>query len=302
VMTLTWSDIEDITSGQLRRQFRTRCPFCDAGSNRVFSVKLTDDDFAVYNCFHCGKKGYVRSGHAAKRSPEEIAERKRQADIAEAAEKKADSDEALRTYWNDHKPFYGSLAERYLRITRRIDLDAFPRLDEVFGLSTDYVWDDTARGHRGALVERPCLVALVRNILTDEPQAVHRTLLTSDNPPQKITRLSRGPTAGGAIKLSPHDEVTADLLIGEGIETALSASIIVKLRPVWSVVSCSGIAKFPIIPGLERLQIAVDNDGGAGQHAAAECVERMTAAGIEVITHKPTVAKDFNDILLRAKS
>ena len=53
---------------------------------------------------------------------------------------------------------------------------------------------------------------------------------------------------------------------------------------------------------MECVTIAVDNDpGGDGQKAAAECVKRLTQGGIEVITVQPTLAKDFNNVILERK-
>jgi DNA primase len=40
----------------------------------------------------------------------------------------------------------------------------------------------------------------------------------------------------------------------------------------------------------------VDNDK-AGQEAAAELVQRYSAAGVEIITAKTNIAKDFNDVV-----
>jgi Toprim domain len=126
------------------------------------------------------------------------------------------------------------------------------------------------------------MVALVRGVQSDAPQAVHRTALTDTSPPQRIDRLSLGPVAGGAIKLSLDGDVTHGLLIGEGIETTLSASLILKFRPAWSVVSRNGIAKFPILTGIEAVTIAVDNDPD-GQAAAATLVERLTLKPAQLI-------------------
>ena len=120
--------------------------------------------------------------------------------------------------------------------------------------------------------------------------------------PDRIDRLSLGPTANGAIKLSLDGDVTHGLLIGEGIETVLSASLLLKFRPCWSVLSRSGIAKFPILTGIESVTIAVDRDeSGDGQRDAATLVERLTEAGIEAVTTHSTVGKDFNDALRGSK-
>jgi len=142
------------------------------------------------------------------------------------------------------------------------------------------------------------MLALVRNIESDEPQAVHRTALTDDVLPLRINRLSLGPIAGGAIKLSLDGDVINGLLIGEGIETTLSASLMLKFRPCWSVLSRSGIAKFPILAGIESVTIAVDiDDSGDGQRDAATLADRLSAEGVEAILAHPGSGKDFNDAL-----
>ena len=142
------------------------------------------------------------------------------------------------------------------------------------------------------------MVALVRNIETDEPQAVHRTALTAERPPKRIDRLSLGPVAGGAIKLSLDGDVTQGLLIGEGIETTLSASLMLKFRPCWSVLSRSGVAKFPILAGVESVTIAVDVDAsGDGQRDAAVLADRLSSAGVEAVLAYPSSGNDFNDAL-----
>src|SRR6478735_2581625 len=91
----------------------------------------------------------------------------------------------------------------------------------------------------------------------------------------------------------------SELLIGEGIETTLSASILGFGSPAWSVIDAGGITRFPPLPGIKRLTIAVDNDvSGTDQKGAAECKARWTAAGRRVRTvMAPTPGHDFNDVL-----
>ena len=115
-------------------------------------------------------------------------------------------------------------------------------------------------------------------------------------------RRSLGPTTGGAIKISPDQEVHSGLLIGEGIETVLSASKLLQFKPVWSLIDKNGIANFPVLSGIESVTIAVDNDpGGDGQRAAAECVQRLTQASVEVITAQTNLVSDFNDFIREYK-
>jgi vacuolar-type H+-ATPase subunit F/Vma7 len=92
------------------------------------------------------------------------------------------------------------------------------------------------------------------------------------------------------------------LLIGEGIEMVLSASKQFQFKPVWSLIDKNGVAKFPVLSGIESVTIAVDNDpGGDGQRAAAECVRRLTQAGTEVITVQTNLVSDFNDLIREYK-
>jgi Toprim domain len=292
-----WTDVERITKGQLGRTVSAPCPFCSSSRRTinqrkpVFAVKLKESDFAIYNCAHCGESGYV---HPETSRVIDLNERKKlraEADKRERDDKQRRTASALQL-WSERKPFTGSSAETYLRDTRGIGdwLDAFD-LDESLGFHPSCPFN----GGR-----MPCMVALVRNIETDEPQAVHRTALTAETKPQRIGRLSLGPVAGGAIKLSLDGDVTHGLLIGEGIETTLSASRVLGFRPAWSVLSRSGIAKFPILSGVECVTIAVDNDeSGDGQRDAAALIERLTAAGIEAVASQSTIGKDFNDALMR---
>jgi putative DNA primase/helicase len=104
----------------------------------------------------------------------------------------------------------------------------------------------------------PAMIALVRNVATNAPQAIHRTALDAD----VRKKLSLGPISGGAIKLTPDDEVTSSLGIAEGIETALSLQRLPEWygSPVWSLIASGGVRKFPLLSGIETLAIATDHD------------------------------------------
>ena len=179
-----------------------------------------------------------------------------------------------------------SPAETYLRVNRCIGdwLDEFALEDFGYLASCPFGID-----------RLPCMLALVRDTRTNTPVAIHRTALTKDNPPQKINRMSYGPTGGGAIKIGP--EIAKDLLIAEGVETVLSASKQFHFKPVWSLIDADNLAKFPILPGIENLTIAVDNDPD-GRLAAMECAHRQLAGGVKVIRIQPNFCKDFNDLLM----
>jgi hypothetical protein len=79
-------------------------------------------------------------------------------------------------------------------------------------------------------------------------------------------------------------------------------------RPAW-VVGCAGIAKFPVLAGVDCLTILVDNDNAdrngrrAGPEAAAECSERWTSAGREVRLVQPhAVGADMADVIRERKA
>ena len=150
----------------------------------------------------------------------------------------------------------------------------------------------------------PAMLALVRNISSDEPQAIHRTALDSDGRKAVVdgqSRLSLGPVGGGAVKLTDDAAVSVMLGIGEGLESAVSLRSVPEFgcSPVWSVLSAGGIERFPALAGIETLFIAVDRDrSGTGQRAAQTCADRWIGAGKEVFR---LLAKndgaDLNDIV-----
>jgi putative DNA primase/helicase len=151
----------------------------------------------------------------------------------------------------------------------------------------------------------PAMVCLVRNIVTNEPQGIHRTALMPDGTAVKRNgktfRMSLGPIGGGAIKLDPDEDVEQGLCIGEGVETCLGGRQM-GLRPVWSAVSTGGVASFPVLPGIDGLHIFKENDPqGQSARAVETCARRWYEAGHEVIIVTPDTAKDLNGELLEAE-
>jgi putative DNA primase/helicase len=140
------------------------------------------------------------------------------------------------------------------------------------------------------------MVALYRDIKTNEPKAIHRTALTPGG--EKIDRKALGPKGGCAIKLSPDEDVTEGLTIAEGIETAL-AGMALNFRPAWALGTAGEVAKFPVLSGIECLTILVDNDAsGTGQTSALECSRRWTSMGREVFRVVPTATgTDIADVV-----
>jgi hypothetical protein len=149
------------------------------------------------------------------------------------------------------------------------------------------------------------MVCLVRNIFSDEPQAIQRTALNSDGTKVKrdgkTLRMSLAPIAGGAIKLDPDDDVEQGLCIGEGVETCLAGRQ-KGLRPAWCAVGTAGVANFPVLPGIDGLHIHRENDAnGASAKAVETCCRRWYDAGRDVIIVDPDEEfGDLNDELMEA--
>lgn len=187
--------------------------------------------------------------------------------------------------WNEAGPFAGTPAEAYL--ARR-------------GLSYE---GEALRWHPacpfGKGTWHGCMVALVRNIRTNEPQAIHRTAI--DPQGRKIDRKAYGPIGGGAIKLTDNAEVERVIAIGEGIESTLSIRQLPDLggMPAWAALSAWGIETFPVLPGIETVWIIADNDiSGSGQKAAQTAAKRLHEGGIETIIVSPSrEGDDLNDLI-----
>jgi putative DNA primase/helicase len=191
-----------------------------------------------------------------------------------------------RSIWDACKPAKGTIVERYLVETRRLELpdtDAIrfhPRLRVT---------------HTDRLA--PAMVCIMTDIRTDEFTGVHRTFLTEDG--RKISNAVLGRARGSAIKL---DLVEGEGLgIAEGIETAIAARFL--YRPIWSVISAGGMRHFPVLAAVEHLEIFADNDlNGVGEAAAHECLERWENQGAEVaIVMPPGKGADIADFIAEKK-
>lgn len=197
-------------------------------------------------------------------------------------------DLALRI-WREAQDPRGTIVETYLR-SRRLSLP-----NEAAG--------EAIRFHSACLfgtVRVPAMVALVRDVVTNEPKAIHRTALTADGHKATIdgvSRLSLGPVGSGAVKLTPDENVTLCLGIGEGIETTLSMQLVPEFSasPVWALLSAGQVERFPVLAGIEALWVAVDRDD-AGKRAASACAERWRRAGREVFLVEPTELNDLNNV------
>jgi phage/plasmid primase-like uncharacterized protein len=144
----------------------------------------------------------------------------------------------------------------------------------------------------------PAIVARFTTAIGNEPRGIWRRPISGEKP------MTLGQMAGCVIRLWPDEAVKQGLVIGEGVETCISAATRIShrgtlLQPAWAVGGSGNLKNFPILSGVEALTILVDNDVKSdGQKAAAKCAARWSAAGREVIRLTPKIVDaDFNDVV-----
>jgi CHC2 zinc finger/Toprim domain len=278
---------EPLTSGQMC------CPFHE---DRTPSLRIYDDH---YHCFGCGAHGdqlnwlvdvegmdHDDAVELLKNWDGPLIDRAAKYDKAEANRSRA-----LRL-WGEAIPIANTLAARYLAETRSIDLAQLPAdINAALRFHAHCPFNG---------IHHPCLLALMRNVVTDEPTGIHRIALTSDA--RKIDRWMLG--NAGAVKLW---QAGPQLVVGEGIETVLAAATRIlyedaPLRPAWALLSSTPLAQFPILAGVERLLLLIDHDE-AGIAAAKACTQRWSRARRTVVQLLPDEpGADFNDLVLVEKA
>ncbi|MCO5078956.1 MULTISPECIES: toprim domain-containing protein [unclassified Chelatococcus] len=188
----------------------------------------------------------------------------------------------------------GDHVDRYLR-ARGIALEEFPSclrsVTEMFHSSD-----------AGTLY--PGMVAVVSAAVDGKNGTLHRTYLTLDGrkapvePPRKL--MPGQAPHGGAVRLA---EFTDTLGIAEGIETALSASILFNM-PVWSALDAGKLAGWQPPEEAKRIVIFGDNDlKYAGQNMAFSLARRLADSGRDVSVEIPRdIGTDWNDVLMMERA
>ena len=153
-------------------------------------------------------------------------------------------------------------------------------------------------------IRLPAMLAPIVNV-NGEQIGTHLTYLRVDGTgkadlPKEFQRETRGAIRGGVIRLSPHDP-SCELVIGEGLESALAASQIFVL-PAWAAIYADNLKSTLALPATaRRILIAADNDiSGTGEHAAAEAQRRWIGEARAVRRLLPKApGEDFNALLIR---
>lgn len=151
--------------------------------------------------------------------------------------------------------------------------------------------------HPNETASLPALVALVISTQSGQPAAIHRTYLRRDGTGKANVdpaKVSKGPIRAGAIMLHAP-EAGRPLVIGEGIETSLSAGRLIG-APAWSAIAAGNLRRITPPREVREIIIAADPDE-TGQREAWAAARLWEAAGRVVRVATPdTTGRDFNDL------
>ncbi len=260
---------------------------CPAHDDRKPSLSINDgeDGRVLVKCFAgCSQEAVIdalkrlglwgTSAHLSASRP----------NLAPSVSERRNTERAERI-WNEAVPISGSGGETYLR-----------------GRGLQLPLTSTLRYHP-ALTHSPgnifpAMVARVTNGVSGHPMGIHRTFLCRDgsrkarvNPAKKML----GPCAGGAVQLA---QPTDCLMIGEGIETVLSAMQATGL-PGWAALSTSGLRSLGLPDHVRNIIILADHDKAGLEAANDASVRWMSSGGKQVRIAKPPKGMDFNDLLMQ---
>jgi hypothetical protein len=157
----------------------------------------------------------------------------------------------------------------------------------------------------------PCMVGLITDVLTGEPTSFHYTWIQPDGsskaPIAKPRLLAKGMSKmGGVIRLSDPADLATWLIVGEGVETVLSALPEEPGRHAWSCIDSGNMASLPIPEWLDDIVILVDHDRPnkhtgrrAGTEAADELARRCDPVVLHVRLNLPDrEGDDWNNVVI----
>ena len=262
---------------------------CPAHEDRTpsLSIRDTDDETVLVHCFACcGQERVIAALRARGLWPKRplsprtsVPPKLLRPNGAQPAGDHRRTEDALHI-WQASVPASGTLVETYLQ-ARGISIPVPSSLRFHARLK-----------HRSGS-EWPAMVGLVMR--GSDPVAIHRTFLARDGTgkaPVDPQKMMLGPCRGGAVRLAEADAV---LMVGEGIETCLSAMQATGY-PAWAALSASGL------PTLELPSIVSEviflADGDPPGEAAARCgARRWVRQGRRVRIARPPRGLDFNDLI-----
>jgi hypothetical protein len=195
--------------------------------------------------------------------------------------------------WDSATDPRGTPAEEYLK-SRALTLHA-DLCGSVLRFHPRTPWRNETTGNTDRV---PCLLAAFRSIDDDTITAVHRIRVDQPQNWPKTQRRMLGVVHRAAIKLAPSGD---ELLIAEGVESAMAARELGKTIPAWALGSVGAISFFPLIDGVNKLYIHGE-PGDASDRAVKMCRQRWRFASRRTSVLRSTVGSDMNDALMALKA
>jgi len=269
------------------------CPLCNGGKDRF---RFTDKDGdGMYICNQCGAGdgfAFLQKYHGwdFRRTVTEVEAVIGSVREAAPPKPKCDYRPSLRKLYQESAPMaVGDLSHRYL--TARLGTD----------VPSAVLQSGALRTHPGLMTEGvtyPCMLAIVSD-RSGKAVAMQRTWIDGDRKaPVDVPRKTLGVLPpGSAVRLS--GDPSHELGVAEGIETAIAASIIHSLTPIWAVLSAGAMERFDPPTGTKILNIHGDNDTNfVGQLAAYKLAARLHKSEIDARVRLPyLVGEDWCDNL-----
>jgi putative DNA primase/helicase len=263
---------------QSGKRFVGVCPSC--GYPDALVVQDGNWQPLIY-CHACRDPDAVRL--ALRRGGVFSAPRREKAQSRNHGRKPARTDLIALKIWGNARNADGTPVETYLRC-RGINIKLPPTLRFA-----------PHAAHRPSGNTFPAMIAAVTVWPERKPCAVHRTFLDysgTDKAPVEPERMTLGPCGGAAVRLA---EATDRLMVGEGIETCLSAMQGTGL-PAWAALSTGGLQTMKLPPEVREVIILADGDE-PGEKAAQAAARRFLADQRRVRIARPPKGSDFNDVL-----
>ena len=267
------------------------CPIC-GGSDRF---RFDDQNAGMFFCNQCGAgDGYTLICKVTGLDFRTVAQRVREVlgikpEPQSAHSSNTDDKAAMKRVWEAaHEVFDAGPLPIYL--TRRIG--SVWRSNSIREASS--LW------HPFALTKFPAMVSKIANV-DGRVANLHLTYLTADGykaPIEKAKLIMAGKLPDGcAVRLGP---VQATMGIAEGIESAMSASILHSDMTVWAATNGTMLTKWQPPFGVTNVVIFGDNDRSfTGQARAYALANRLAINGFGVtVMIPPKPDTDWNDVLL----
>lgn len=273
--------IEDTTLDALKaigirrvghNKYRARCPI-HQGRSASLSLTVTSDGKLINNCFAgCDWRDVADAIKDIAGSGMTWAPSKKDCD--RSADEK--SEWAVKKIWSEaHPVFIGDPVWIYLTDTRKLPLTLPPT--DIGCHSALRYYEPVESEDRAILVGEFCAMVAAVRALDGSLVGIHRTYFEPGTYDKLLSRKAKklkcvrsGATKGGAVRLG---EITDKLVVAEGIETALAASLLSGL-PAWAALSATGLAALDVPDCVRELVICADNDQ-AGKEAAEKLADRV---------------------------